>query len=169
MSRLIVTGTVLGLSGTGTCVYQSTTLTLATVSAGALLVGATIDGALAEDFPADTTVVSQLTGTPGGVGTYEMSAEATATEVNPTAITTSAVTIETDATSLGTIGTTVTLIGPYERPPLGQWPPGWPPALSYAGSETLDIPGYTFPSGATVMFVASEAAALIAAGAAEAA
>lgn len=65
-----------GFTGTATLVNGSTTLTVASATAGILSPGDTVAGT---DIPAGTTIVSQLTGTPGKVGTYEMSAEATAT------------------------------------------------------------------------------------------
>lgn len=72
-----------GFTGTGTVVNASTTLTVNTVTAGILSAGDTVAGT---DIPVGTTIVEQLTGTPGGVGTYEMSAAATA-GAGPEAIT----------------------------------------------------------------------------------
>lgn len=74
-----------GSTGTATLVLDSTTLTVATVTHGIVSPGDTVT---ATDVPAGTTIVAQLTGTPGGVGTYEMSAEATATVGSAEAFTT---------------------------------------------------------------------------------
>lgn len=57
-------------SATGVQTAASTTLTVSAVTKGALVPGMTITGA---GVAADTRVVVQLTGTPGGAGTYTMS------------------------------------------------------------------------------------------------
>jgi uncharacterized phage protein gp47/JayE len=69
-------------SGLGT-LASSTTLTITTASSGFLGVGDYVTGT---DIPANTYIVSQLTGTLGGVGTYQMSAAATGTVGTPEAI-----------------------------------------------------------------------------------
>lgn len=61
-------------SGTGSVTTGSETLTIATVGSGSLSPGTVIT---ATGVPTGTTVVQQLTGTPGGVGTYQLSAQAT--------------------------------------------------------------------------------------------
>lgn len=60
-------------TGTATLVSGSPTLTVATVSAGAVTLGQTVTGT---DIPASTTIIGYGTGT-GGAGTYTMSANAT--------------------------------------------------------------------------------------------
>lgn len=70
-------------SGLGTLVATSNVLTITTASSGALSVGTIVSGT---DVPAGTSIVQQLTGTPGGVGTYEMSGAATGTVASPEAI-----------------------------------------------------------------------------------
>lgn len=71
----------LSFSGTGTLIQGSNVLTIVSVSSGSLsiaipyLVIADQQGAI----PANTTLIAQLSGTPGGVGTYQMSNLATAT------------------------------------------------------------------------------------------
>jgi hypothetical protein len=77
-----------GSTGTGTCssTVNPTHLVVSTISAGEIIsAGDTLAGTLAANFPANTTVVSQLSGTTGGTGTYIMSAAATSTEATPTA------------------------------------------------------------------------------------
>lgn len=69
-------------SGQGTLVNSSTTLSITSVTSGSLSVGTVVTGT---DIPAGTTIVQQLTGTAGGVGTYQMSNAATGT-IGPEAI-----------------------------------------------------------------------------------
>lgn len=57
-------------SATGVQTAASTTLTVSAVTKGALVPGMVITGS---GVAANTTVVAQLTGTPGGAGTYQMS------------------------------------------------------------------------------------------------
>lgn len=64
-----------GFTGTATLANGSTTLTVATATAGILSPGDLVTGT---SIPANTSIVAQLTGTPGKVGTYQMSAAATA-------------------------------------------------------------------------------------------
>lgn len=71
-------------SGTGTLVNGSTTLTIATATANTLTEGTPVSGT---GVASSAYIVRQLTGTTGGVGTYQMSAAATATEASPVAIT----------------------------------------------------------------------------------
>lgn len=63
-------------SGQGTLVNLSTTLTITSVTSGALAIGQTVTGT---GIPASTTIIGYGTGA-GGAGTYTMSAAATATE-----------------------------------------------------------------------------------------
>jgi cytoskeletal protein RodZ len=74
-----------GFSGTGTVTNASDVLTINTLTHGTINPGDLVAGT---DIPASTTIVNQLTGTPGGVGTYTMSAAATA-GAGPEAVTTS--------------------------------------------------------------------------------
>lgn len=84
-----VISTFLGsaFSGTGTLVNSSTTLTVASVVSGSLTPGSVVSGV---SIPNNTTIIRQLTGTMGGVGTYQMSAAATGTVSSPESITASA-------------------------------------------------------------------------------
>lgn len=70
-------------TGLGTVVDGTNILTVTTASTGALSAGTQIT---MSDVPAGTTIVSQLSGTTGGVGTYLMSEDATATHGSPEAI-----------------------------------------------------------------------------------
>jgi hypothetical protein len=70
-------------TGTGSVALGSETLTISAVGTGSLSPGTVVSGT---DIPAGTTIVQQLTGTAGGVGTYQMSAQATGT-AGPEAIT----------------------------------------------------------------------------------
>lgn len=70
-------------SGTGSVVTGSETLTISAVGSGSLSPGTALTGT---NIPAGTTIVQQLTGTPGGIGTYQMSVQAAGTS-GPQAIT----------------------------------------------------------------------------------
>lgn len=71
-------------TGLGTLVNGSNVLTVTTASTGLLSFGTVVAGT---DIPAATYIVQQLTGTAGGTGTYQMSANATATVGTAEAIT----------------------------------------------------------------------------------
>lgn len=69
---------------------STTTLNVTAVTHGLISPGdAVTDSTTAGNIPAGTTILQQLTGTAGGVGTYEMSAAATANAVGDTVVTTS--------------------------------------------------------------------------------
>jgi len=61
-------------TATGSVTNTSEVLTITAVGAGSITPGTVLTGT---DIPTGTTVVQQLTGTPGGIGTYQMSAAAT--------------------------------------------------------------------------------------------
>lgn len=71
-------------SGDGTLVNGSDVLTITTATSGLLSFGTVVTGT---DIPGGTYIQQQLSGTTGGVGTYQMSANATATVSSPEAIT----------------------------------------------------------------------------------
>jgi hypothetical protein len=75
-----------GFSGQGTLVLNSAVLAITTATSGLLVKGMSVSDAFS-DIPADTLIEQQLTGTPGGVGTYQMTAVATATVSSPETIT----------------------------------------------------------------------------------
>lgn len=70
-------------AGLGTLVNGSETLTITTVSSGALAAGAMVTGT---SIASGTSIIQQLTGSAGGVGTYQMSKQALATVAAPEAI-----------------------------------------------------------------------------------
>lgn len=70
-------------TGLGTLVGGTDTLTITTASTGSLTPGTAVTGT---DIPAGTTIVQQLSGAAGGIGTYQMSANASATVGAPEAI-----------------------------------------------------------------------------------
>lgn len=85
-----------GFSGTATLVNASTTLNVTAVTHGIISDGDFVaDSTTGANIPAGTTIVAQLTGTAGGVGTYQMSQAATAGAVGDTVVTTSAVMLVT--------------------------------------------------------------------------
>lgn len=89
-------------SGHATLVSGSKTLVVTGVTSGALTAGSVIAGT---SIPAGTTIVQQLTGAAGGIGTYQMSANATGTVVSPEVVTGS--------------GSTAQQIGIDQQPTLG--------------------------------------------------
>lgn len=70
--------------GLGTLVGGTDVLTITHVTSGAVTAGSAVSGT---DIPAGATIVQQLTGAVGGIGTYQMSANATSTVGSPEAIT----------------------------------------------------------------------------------
>lgn len=92
-----------GVTGTGTVVNLSTTLTVNTVSAGILGVGDVVSGT---NIPAGTTILSQLTVTAGSgaglLGTYQMSAAATGS-AGPEAITSQSTVLDVTAILAGAL------------------------------------------------------------------
>jgi uncharacterized phage protein gp47/JayE len=71
-------------TGLGTLVGGTSVLTVTTASTGSLTPGTAISGT---NIPGGATIVQQLTGSTGGTGTYQMSANATGTVGSPEAIT----------------------------------------------------------------------------------
>jgi uncharacterized phage protein gp47/JayE len=69
--------------GLGTVVDGTEVLTVTTATSGSLTSGTVLT---MTGVPTGTTVVQQLSGTTGGIGTYQMSTDATATEGSPIAI-----------------------------------------------------------------------------------
>lgn len=76
LTRAYLTGpvTVAGETGSFTGAIATTTLTVTAVASGKVSPGQTIAGA---GLTVGTKIVKQLTGTPGGIGTYEVSASQT--------------------------------------------------------------------------------------------
>jgi len=74
-----------GATGTASVTNASTTLNVTAVTNGIVSPGDFVtDATTPANIPAGTTIVAQLTGTAGGVGTYQMSAAATATAAGDT-------------------------------------------------------------------------------------
>lgn len=89
-----------GFSGTATLVNGNTTLNVTAVTNGIISVGDHVaDSTTGANIPAGTTIVAQLTGTAGGVGTYQMSAAAGGAGVGDTVVTTSAAMLVTAVAS----------------------------------------------------------------------
>lgn len=72
-------------TGDATLVNGSNVLTVTTATTGLLSFGTVVAGA--SGIPAGTYIVQQLSGTPGGTGTYQLSVDATANVSSPEAIT----------------------------------------------------------------------------------
>lgn len=103
VSNAAFTGAI-GAAGTGTCVITSAVLTVATVTANETIsIGDTLAGTLATKFPASTTFLNQLTGSPGQAGTYTMSAACTTTEASNTAFDTDSNVLNVTTLATGTI------------------------------------------------------------------
>lgn len=80
-----------GFSGTANVTNGSAVLTVATVVHGIVSVGDVVtDSTTGANIPAGTTILNQLTGAAGGVGTYTMSANAAGTGAGDTIATSSA-------------------------------------------------------------------------------
>lgn len=90
-------------AGHGTLVNSSRVLTITGVTSGSLTPGTVVAGT---QIPAATQIVQQLTGAAGGIGTYQMSAEATGTVSSPEVIT-------------GSATATAQLVGIDQAPELG--------------------------------------------------
>jgi hypothetical protein len=73
-------------TGTGTVASGSNVLTIVTATTGALYSGAVVSDASGY-IPVGDTIIQQLTGTTGGIGTYQMAGAATNTQSTPEAIT----------------------------------------------------------------------------------
>lgn len=90
---LQTTGSI--FAGTGTLVTGTPNLTIASVTSGKVHIGDTVVGV---SIPGSTTIESQTSGAPGGIGVYVMSANASATVASPEAIDiTSTATVAYDA------------------------------------------------------------------------
>lgn len=87
-SSIFVSVTSIGVgsafSGLGTLASGSNVLTITTATSGVLSFGTVVSGT---SIPTGTHIQQQLTGTAGGVGTYQMSANASGTVGTPEAIT----------------------------------------------------------------------------------
>jgi hypothetical protein len=78
-----VTGSIAAAAATSvTGSIAANVLTVTAVGSGALVVGATLSGT---GVTTGTTIVSQLSGTPGGIGTYQVSTQETAASTTITA------------------------------------------------------------------------------------
>jgi hypothetical protein len=78
-----VTGSIAAAAATSvTGSIAANVLTVTAVGSGTLVVGATLSGT---GVTTGTTIVSQLTGTPGGIGTYQVSTQETAASTTITA------------------------------------------------------------------------------------
>jgi hypothetical protein len=78
-----VTGSIAAAATTSvTGSIAANVLTVTAVGSGTLVVGATLSGT---GVTTGTTIVSQLTGTPGGIGTYQVSTQETAASTTITA------------------------------------------------------------------------------------
>ena len=98
-SDAVFTGAIAPAGGSFTGSIAATTLTVTAVGSGVLTPGSTISGT---GVTAGTTVVSQLTGTPGGNGTYQVSASQTVSSTTITATSTQGV-LAVSAVSSGTL------------------------------------------------------------------
>lgn len=87
-----------GFVGTAAQTAAGTTMTVSAVTAGRLIVGSVLAGT---GVDVGLTVVAQLTGTPGGVGTYTVS---TTTGFASTAVTATSDTMDVTAVGSGVLG-----------------------------------------------------------------
>lgn len=96
------------VGGSFTASATGTTLTVSAVLAGSLWPGDAISGA---GLPAGTTVVAQLSGTPGGTGTYQLNQAAG--PLGPITVTAASTILNASAVTVGVlqVGQTVTGVG----------------------------------------------------------
>lgn len=93
------------IGGTFTCTSSGTTLTVSTVLTGSLQPGDVVSGTDGTNsIPSNTTIVSQLTGTPGSTGTYQMSAAATPGNLTSCTVTSASTTLNVTSVASGSIG-----------------------------------------------------------------
>lgn len=89
---------IAGFTGTATVVATSPVLTIVAASTGVLSVG---DIVSLTGVTAGATILNQLTGAAGGIGTYTMSINATTTEASAEAITATSTVLNVTAISAG--------------------------------------------------------------------
>jgi hypothetical protein len=102
------------VGGTFTCTSSGTTLTVGAVLTGVLSVGDVVtgtDGTNTIPTGTPTTIVSQLTGTPGGVGTYQMSAAAAPGNLSSCTVTADSTVLHVTAVASGQIGVADVITG----------------------------------------------------------
>lgn len=100
------------IGGTFTGSTTGTVLTVTAVLTGSLQVGDVVSGSVGGNaLPANTTVVTQLTGTAGGVGTYTLSAAGTPGNVASTTITSLSRTLNVTAVNSGALSVGVVISG----------------------------------------------------------
>jgi hypothetical protein len=92
------------IGGTFTCTSTGTTLTVGTVLTGSLQPGDDVSGGDGTNaLPTGTAIVSQLTGTPGGAGTYQMSAAAAPADLGSCTVTSLSTVLNVTAVSSGVL------------------------------------------------------------------
>ena len=90
------------IGGTFTAFANGATLTVSAVLSGSLQAGDEVSGTDGTNLLAtETTIVEQLTGTPGGDGTYELSVETDSGILNPCTVTSASTVLNVSAISLG--------------------------------------------------------------------
>ena len=97
----VVTGAIGGTFGT--CTSASTVLTVGSATKGYLSVGDTVNGTDSTNT-LSATVLAQLTGPPGGAGTYTVSAAATPGDLTSCTVTGTSTILDVTAVTSGTLG-----------------------------------------------------------------
>lgn len=106
-------GSVTGsIGGTLTCTSTGTTLNVTAVVTGSLQAGDAVSGTdSTNSLPGGCTIVSQLTGTPGGVGTYKLSGAASPGNLTSCTVTAVSTTLNVTAVGSGALGVADVLSG----------------------------------------------------------
>ena len=94
------------VGGTFTCTSSGTTLTVSAVLTGTLQVGDVVSGTDGTNsLPSSDKILSQLTGTSGGVGTYQLSAAATPSGLGSCTVTSLSTTLDVTVILTGSLST----------------------------------------------------------------
>jgi hypothetical protein len=100
------------VGGTFTCTSTGTTLNVSAVLTGSLQSGDIVSGTDGTNsLPGGTQIISQLTGTPGGVGTYQLSAAATPGNLGSCTVTSLSTVLNVTAIASGALATADVVTG----------------------------------------------------------
>lgn len=136
-------------------------LTVTAVASGALVVGGTLTGTGGGGVVAGTQIVSQLSGTPGGIGTYALNIpEQTVTSAAGMTCTAALLTVASASGTLS-VGMLLTGTGPFVSTYISAFGTGSGGAGTYfvSASQTLGSSTITFQSTIQTKFIATSSGA----------
>ena len=136
------------IGGTFTATSSGTTLSVSAVLTGSLQATDAVSGTDGTNsLPGGATIVKQLTGTPGGVGTYQLSAAATPGNLTSCTVTSLSTVLNVTVVATGAVGVADVIIGASV------------PAGTYVGSQVSGVTGGagTYSLSGTGHTIASEA------------